>query len=110
MVTGRGGVLCFYGTPSAALAFFDVEDYDDIYAELDDGPPVRRSPAPSRRSIAPWLDERSHMRSVTPHRSAPAVLPQAVVLAQRYRTLLTRDRRNLTILLGQAPVLAILIA
>ena len=47
---------------------------------------------------------------MTPHRSAPAVLPQAVVLAQRYRTLLTRDRRNLTILLGQAPVLAILIA
>jgi ABC-type multidrug transport system permease subunit len=40
----------------------------------------------------------------------PAVLPQAWVLARRYATLLLRDRRNLIILLGQVPLLALLIA
>jgi ABC-type multidrug transport system permease subunit len=38
------------------------------------------------------------------------VIPQALILAGRYIRLISRDRRNLLILLGQVPVLAVLIA
>jgi ABC-type multidrug transport system ATPase subunit/pSer/pThr/pTyr-binding forkhead associated (FHA) protein len=34
VVLGRGGKLCFYGTPQEALEFFEVENFADIYAKL----------------------------------------------------------------------------
>src|SRR3954454_16786329 len=38
VVMGRGGILAFAGTPDAALRFFGVQHYDDIYAALDATP------------------------------------------------------------------------
>jgi ABC-type multidrug transport system ATPase subunit/pSer/pThr/pTyr-binding forkhead associated (FHA) protein len=34
VVLGRGGRLCFYGTPQEALEFFEVDTFADIYAKL----------------------------------------------------------------------------
>ena len=111
-VMGRGGVLCYYGPPAGALEQFGVSDYDDIYAVMDTRPTetwevsLRRQEGRERGS---GVFAGSLPSAVAADRQPP-VLPQARVLAQRYLTLMLRDRRNLAILLGQVPVLALAIA
>ncbi|MGO9973283.1 MAG: FHA domain-containing protein [Solirubrobacteraceae bacterium] len=119
-VMARGGALVFYGEPTAALRFFEVPEYDDIYQALDEHPVdhwTRARPDDTEAHAA--VSAASAQASAAPARSVftrpsrqrqPPVLPQAMVLARRYKTLLLRDRRNLAILLGQVPVLAVLIA
>src|SRR6202043_631963 len=40
VVMGRGGILCFEGSPAEAVEFFGVESYDDIYPTLEERAPV----------------------------------------------------------------------
>ena len=40
VVIGRGGELTFTGSPAAALEFFGVETYDDIYSALSSRPAI----------------------------------------------------------------------
>jgi ABC transport system ATP-binding/permease protein len=111
LVMGRGGRLCFDGSPDEALTFFDAETYDDIYAQLD-----RRAPEEWQRKLAqtgsqPVIPEEQRQ----PADKAPAARQggrfwrQTSVLTQRYTRLFTRDRRNILILLLQVPLLAIAI-
>jgi ABC-type multidrug transport system ATPase subunit/pSer/pThr/pTyr-binding forkhead associated (FHA) protein/ABC-type multidrug transport system permease subunit len=113
IVMGRGGLLCFDGSPDDALGFFGADAIEDIYALLQDERPEHwqarfaaaaagdgdeteeRRPAPASRTPRPQLAER---------------VADARVLTQRYVRLLRRDPRNLLILLGQAPVLGLAIA
>jgi ABC-type multidrug transport system ATPase subunit/pSer/pThr/pTyr-binding forkhead associated (FHA) protein/ABC-type multidrug transport system permease subunit len=108
VVMGRGGELSFFGTPADALEFFGVDSYDDIYRALKDTPssewrrlyetgPLALAGGPAPLQAA--ADQRVEVRR--------RVLPQARVLASRYVRLLSRDRRNLLILLGQVPLLAL---
>ncbi|HWE34406.1 MAG TPA: ATP-binding cassette domain-containing protein [Solirubrobacteraceae bacterium] len=109
-VIARGGVLVYYGPPREALPFFGVREYDDIYTALDEHPTEHWISDPRRLTMYP-PPKRPGMPWGRPSRQRqPAVLPQAKVLAGRYRRQLLRDRRNLTILLGQVPLLALLIA
>jgi len=109
IVMGRGGLLCFEGTPQAALRFFGAETFDDIYEALDSGAPDE------------WqrkFDAEGHPRSASaPRGPAPAPVPrkaqprgrtlqQAGVLTGRYAVLTLRDTRNVLILVGQVPILA----
>ncbi len=111
LVMGRGGRLCFDGSPTEALAFFDADSYDDIYAQLD-----RRAPEEWQRKLAlraaqPVVPE-DPRRDVTQTRGARRggrYWRQTSVLTQRYVRLFTRDRRNLLILLLQVPLLALAI-
>ena len=105
VVMGRGGVLAFDGPPPAALEFFGVGDYDGIYTALPE-----REPREWRASFATAHATREPEMPAAPvtatARRAHA-LPQLRVLTARYRRLFLRDRRNLLLLLGQAPVLAL---
>jgi energy-coupling factor transporter ATP-binding protein EcfA2 len=105
-VMGVGGELLFSGSPDAALRFFGVDEFDGIYDALE-----TREWRATREDI-PSLDLNGH----APRAASPAPRPrsrerrtiaQASVLADRYLRLLTRDRRNLLILLGQVPLLAL---
>jgi ABC-type multidrug transport system ATPase subunit/pSer/pThr/pTyr-binding forkhead associated (FHA) protein/ABC-type multidrug transport system permease subunit len=112
IVMGRGGHLCFEGTPDEALTFFEVEDFDDIYVALDetDTDHWRGRFAERREATAP--DEVA-TREVAVERVArrdSEPLSHGGVLARRYLRLLARDPRNLAILIGQAPLLALAIA
>ena len=105
VVMGRGGVLAFDGPPAEALEFFGVGDYDGIYTALPE-----REPREWRASFATAHATREPEMPAAPvtatARRAHA-LPQLRVLTARYRRLFLRDRRNLLLLLGQAPVLAL---
>lgn len=109
-VMARGGVLVFYGNPSDALEFFGVEEYDDIYQALDEHPVEHWNRDPELDPTTRAAPAQPGAERRPSRQRQPAVLPQALVLARRYRTLLLRDRRNLAILLGQVPLLALLIA
>jgi ABC-type multidrug transport system ATPase subunit/pSer/pThr/pTyr-binding forkhead associated (FHA) protein/ABC-type multidrug transport system permease subunit len=112
IVMGAGGHLCFFGSPGDALAFFEVGDYDGIYEALDTTPARewrrrwearsagQRGTGAARSPAAPSSSSRPAARART----------QAGILAARYIRLILRDRRNLLILLAQAPVLALLVA
>jgi ABC-type multidrug transport system ATPase subunit/ABC-type multidrug transport system permease subunit len=90
IVMGRGGFKRFDGSPEELLAAFNVDDYDDVYARLAEGfvPPIQNELAASVPLTPP-----------APHRSRPPNKQrfrfQANVLARRYMTLVSRDRRNL---------------
>jgi ABC-type multidrug transport system ATPase subunit/pSer/pThr/pTyr-binding forkhead associated (FHA) protein/ABC-type multidrug transport system permease subunit len=110
LVMGRGGRLCFDGSPDEALAFFDAETYDDIYAELD-----RRAPEEWQRKLAqtgpqpviPESQREQPAEQTAAARQGGHFWRQTSVLVQRYVKLFTRDRRNLLILLLQVPLLAL---
>src|SRR3954447_433228 len=110
-VMGRGGDLAFFGAPEEAKRFFGVPDYDGIYRALDERPAVewRREFEARHREARPPGDTAAPVPSATAG-ARPRVGPQAAVLARRYLKLLVRDRRNLLILLGQVPVIALGIA
>jgi ABC-type multidrug transport system ATPase subunit/ABC-type multidrug transport system permease subunit len=108
IVMGRGGELSFFGSPRDALAFFGVDSYDDIYRALKARPTeewrrlYETGTQPARGDAGPTPPRPAH--APQPRRR---LLPQARVLSARYVRLLARDRRNLLILLGQVPLLAV---
>ena len=101
-VMGEGGQLLFSGSPRECLEQFNVGTYDEIYgaAELVDRPePPPAAPVrPSQRGPAgPLLAGRSLFR-------------QSATLIGRYAHTLGRDRRTVAALLGQAPLIGLLLA
>jgi ABC-type multidrug transport system ATPase subunit/ABC-type multidrug transport system permease subunit len=113
VVMGRGGILCFLGSPAEALEFFGVESYDDIYPALEDREPAewqQRFQAVKPRQAAGEEVGRATPAARGPRRIRSSVPYQARILIARYARLFTRDRRNMIILLAQIPVLALAIA
>jgi ABC transport system ATP-binding/permease protein len=112
VVMGRGGELTFYGEPEAAPAFFGTDDFDGIYQALEDRPAIEwRREFESRSGSAVGAGSGDGLVAAVPAVRRPSrgrrMLPQARVLTRRYLQLLLRDRRNLALLIGQVPVLAI---
>ena len=111
VVMGRGGVLCFQGTPDEALGFFEADTYDDIYPSL-----ASREPAEwQQRYIAqgramPVRPEAEEEPEPERRRARAGIFHQARILTARYLKLFLRDRRNVFILLGQIPILGLAVA
>jgi ABC transport system ATP-binding/permease protein len=119
VVMGRGGELSYYGPPEDAAAFFGVHTYDDIYTALDERPATEwrrrfeeRTDAGAtaaselRRRAQAIAHQTRHARERVRARRRRRG-PQTRVLAHRYVKLFARDRRNLIVLLGQVPLLAL---
>ena len=114
-----GGRLAFFGTPAGALEFFGTDDYPSIYRRLNDdragheaarfatsaehvtNVDGRQLPA-ARVAARARAPRRPAARPVAPAR-------QAATLTRRYLELIRRDVRNSTLLLLQAPLIALLI-
>jgi ABC transport system ATP-binding/permease protein len=106
---GRGGVLSFDGSPADACEFFGAGDYDGIYTALDETPAAQwrerfRGSAPEGEAPVEAPTPPSPTRR---RRGGRRALRQTWVLTSRYVKLMRRDTRNLVLLLGQAPVLAL---
>jgi ABC transport system ATP-binding/permease protein len=107
VVMGRGGVLTYDGTPAGAREFFGVDDYDGIYNALPGKAPEEwQAEFEGTRRDAGNEAPAPEASSAEPRRPA-RTLPQLRVLVSRYLKLFLRDRRNLMLLVGQAPVLAL---
>jgi ABC-type multidrug transport system ATPase subunit/ABC-type multidrug transport system permease subunit len=112
VVMGRGGVLCFQGSPDEALDFFEADSHDDIYPALASREPQewqQRFVAQGR--AMPVRAEREEERPERERRRIRGrILQQARILTARYLRVFLRDRRNVIILLGQIPILGLAVA
>jgi ABC transport system ATP-binding/permease protein len=112
VVMGRGGVMCFEGTPAEALEFFGVDNHDDIYPLLEDSDPRQLQHRFAAKHQAMPVSARPN--GARPAREARRIRSSVVhhtwVLTSRYVRLFFRDRRNMLILLGQIPILGLVVA
>jgi ABC transport system ATP-binding/permease protein len=101
-VMGEGGHLLFSGSPRECLEHFGVGSYDEIYvaAELVE-PPEAPPPGPTARP-----QEGPAIRLL----AGRSLVRQTTTLIGRYAHTLGRDRRTVGALLGQAPLIGLLIA
>jgi ABC transport system ATP-binding/permease protein len=123
---GRGGVLCYFGAPAAALEFFGLPSHDfkyfaDIYLQLDQGNTKQEIAANIRewaqkfqQSVAApvYLQPANSQTTTTvlsahPVRSSP--FQQLQLLSHRYWQLAMRDRASLLLALLTGPIGIILI-
>jgi ABC-type multidrug transport system ATPase subunit/ABC-type multidrug transport system permease subunit len=111
VVMGRGGRLCFQGSPADALEFFGAETFDEVYARMEERPAEEwQHKLALEGRMEPVLPESlPEPLGESNGRRRGRRLAQTAVLTRRYLRLLTRDQRNLIILLAQVPLLALAI-
>ncbi|MGZ8245226.1 ATP-binding cassette domain-containing protein [Methylomagnum sp.] len=116
------GRLVYFGPPGEACAYFGVERLSGVYDLLEDGPTTPRAWAEKFRAsplysrfitdrMAPAGQSQEPARAVRAPGAARSRfdLRQTYTLTRRYFDLVLSDRRNLLIMLSQAPLIAVLI-
>jgi ABC-type multidrug transport system ATPase subunit len=115
LILARDGQMAYFGPPQLAAAYFDRADLADVFRTLADGREtswkerfreheyyeqyVQRGAAPEER------EETEEFR--VPH-VRRGWWRQFTTLSRRYAAVLTADRRNLALMLLQAPLLGLL--
>ena len=97
IVLAEGGVLRFDGPPAEIAEAFGVERLDLVYSRLDAPPGSELPTVPARFTRRPRQKQRNGFG-----RQLATLVPRAAVCR-------LRDTRSLAILIGQAPLLAVLI-
>lgn len=124
----RGGYLAFFGPPKEALEYFGARDFPEIYLKVEKEKTPEQWDAEFKRSdsyqrhVAARLGEVQSLvqqARANPEGSLPAAArrparPGAAqrqfhILMQRYIEIIGRDRLNLTVLVAQAPLLALVL-
>jgi ABC transport system ATP-binding/permease protein len=100
-VMAPGGHLLFLGSPRESLEQFQVRAYDEIYNAID----LQEAPV-GTGELAVARPRRARTRLL----SGRSLVKHGRALTARYGRTFWRDRRTLAILIGQAPVMAMLIA
>ena len=110
---GKGGNLCYYGTPQDAATFFRLtsEDFADVYIQLDQSPAVEQTAEQFRQSsfYQRYVQDRLGLKPATTRRTTPPppatnFWQQTAILTKRYGTRVLRDPSNLAIALLTAPI------
>ncbi len=123
-----GGKMVYFGPPSQALEFFGVEEFADIYAATDEPDKVEETPEywqakyvgslqhqkyvverSARAPEAPSVEQHAEVKQRA-QKFAQSPLRQLGILSRRYAELLLADRKNLALLLAQAPIIGVLLA
>ncbi len=122
----RGGRIAYFGPPRAALDYFGVAEFEDIYDLIEN----TRSPEEWEQSFqaSPFYQYEIQARLEHPqgaaaalapqqprretagpgkHRPQPVAWRQLQILTRRYANIVLNDRKNLLILLLQAPIFAL---
>lgn len=115
------GKLIFYGSPAETLAHFGISDMRHLYAKL-----ATAEPDEWRKRFATTAQHQKHVKTVDAHvkttssdvskavlrrrTSILAPFRQLSILARRQLEILLRDKKNTTLLLLQAPIVAFFIA
>ena len=117
------GKLVYFGPPAQALPLFGAADFPDLYEDADEpgttevwvekyGASLQHQKyvveRPARAPVAPSVDQvaENQRRSKT---FAQSRLRQLGILTRRYLELILADKRNLVLLLAQAPIIGILL-
>lgn len=117
----EGGHLAFFGTPEEALTYFNAEDYSEIYNIIS----TEKEPTAWEAEYAKSNYHAQHINdkliSKPEHKNQAAIIPlsspakvssfiQFYNLTKRYAHTMSRDRKNLILLLLQPLVIALLLS
>ncbi len=105
MLVLSDGRTAWFGRPEDALGWFGTTTYEGLFAALERRPGAEWEEAFRRRRVEPSLPSPP---AVLPEPAAPA--PQFATLVSRTARLLVGDRRNLAILLAQAPAIGLFVS
>ncbi len=116
------GRLVYYGPPQSACAYFGIGRLSEVYELLEEGSASAQEWAERYRASSLFAEyvagrmaktgQQQDFAPTPPPKGAPRALfdwRQACTLTQRYFDLVLSDRKNLLILLLQAPLIAVLI-
>lgn len=106
---GKGGNLCFCGSPQETLDFFDVNDFVDIYNLVTEKSSEWSEAYANSEYVSVPEDKKSIRVTKKDKKNKQSVLKQTKILSKRYWELLKNDKQRMLLLLVQAPLLAILI-
>jgi ABC-type multidrug transport system ATPase subunit/pSer/pThr/pTyr-binding forkhead associated (FHA) protein len=117
LVLAPGGRMAYFGPPQLILAYFDRADFADVFHDLTElgdgiewGARFRAHPY-----HATYVERSAAPRRIEAGERAPARQSmggrwhQFVALSRRYAAVIVADRRNLALLIGQAPLLGLLL-
>ncbi len=107
---GAGGKLCYAGDPMAALPFFGVQDFVDVYPLIDENPDYWEAQFAQYQGAnnAGGSQQRDQSDEMGKRRN-PGFVSQFLTLSARYAKILLNDRARLALMVFQAPLLAFLI-
>jgi ABC-type multidrug transport system ATPase subunit/pSer/pThr/pTyr-binding forkhead associated (FHA) protein len=114
-----GGTTAWFGPPAECLPHFGRDDLADVFLDLDQSQPgaaattYAQAPAQEHYVTQPVARHRQALSEAKPastggRSSRPSLLRQLPTLVARYMAVIAADRRNLVLLIGQAPLLGFL--
>ena len=107
---GKGGKVCFYGTPQECMEFFGVDNLTEIYNKvLTDGEVEKWSSQYKREFASVQNNTKASSKGKTPSAKKASFFRQFGILASRYITLIKNDRQRLMMVFLQPFLIAILI-
>jgi len=120
IVLGKGGKLCFFGTPKDTCEYFGVTDIVDIYDKINTNPDIwQKKYQELNRLNGNQTDAKTGVVSPVQNDKSKAKRDvksgynsgwsQFIVLASRYLRLIFGDPKRCLLLLLQAPILGILL-
>ena len=112
---GKGGYLCYFGTPTGAMNFFNITtgDFADIYIQLESQEMViqesKRFHNPNSKDYIKYVQSCLSQIPIPNENQLPQqvkapIWRQLVILTQRYLKLILGDKVNLILALLTAPV------
>ncbi len=107
----RGGYLVYYGDTKNYLAHFEANNVIGVYAQINDVEKGRLRAAAflsQKPDIAESQTGNGNAKVIEPRRKAP--LRQFYWLTLRYFKIKTNDRINTTLIVSQAPIIALFLA
>jgi ABC-type multidrug transport system ATPase subunit len=116
LILARDGQMAYFGPPQLAAAYFDRADLADVFRTLADGQETSWKDRFReheyyeqyvQREAAPEEDDEDSGEFRVPH-VRRGWWRQFSTLSLRYASVLTADRRNLALMLLQAPLLGLL--
>ena len=105
---GRGGNLCYCGSPSEALTFFGVDNFVDIYNIVSADPEGWRQKFAEANSTTPIKQQEARGGGAVPKKHG--FVRQFAVLFKRYMNTIVNNRAFVVSALLQAPLITIFIS
>lgn len=107
---GKGGHLCFYGSPQEALDFFEVNDFVDIYTLLNEDMEKWNNKFKAinepKNTTTNIIEKKINNK---PTNQKKSFVKQLLTLIRRYVKLISNDFQQLLLLFAQAPVVGLLL-
>ena len=114
----KGGFTAFFGPPTEALSYFGSSDYPGVFNQLE-----TRPGAEAQEQFAAHQSHEAYVRVPLSNRpevpaakgdvrlSVTGIRPRSelLVLIRRYLSVIAADKRNLRLLIAQAPLIALLV-